>query len=249
MNNETCSRARKYADNLVATVDNLKKSSPGLVEKYPKLFDAIDRYLKDTYYFIETDDCDTALVSVSYAEGLLDSLKYMGYAEFEWTNIRREEKTVFVGGTFDIMHPGHVRLLKYASSLGKLYVVIARDKNVQETKGKKPVLSEKSRLELVSSIKYVYQARLGDLQDKMKPLMEIKPDIVVLGPDQPYDPKEFASYLEKLLGKKVEVLRYDEKEEFEPGLRSSSDVIRRICQGSYCLSIGCSAPPCQEDQK
>lgn len=249
MNNKICSRARKYADNLIATVDNLKKSNPGLVEKYPKLFDAIDRYLKDTYYFIETNDCDTALVSVSYAEGLLDSLKYMGYAEFEWTNIRREEKTVFVGGTFDIMHPGHVRLLKYASSLGKLYVVIARDKNVRETKGKKPVLSEKSRLELVSSIKYVYQARLGDLQDKMKPLMEIKPDIVVLGPDQPYDPKELASYLEKLLGKKVEVLRYDEKEEFEPGLRSSSDVIRRICRGSYCLSIGCSAPPCQEDQK
>ncbi|MEB3765066.1 MAG: cytidylyltransferase family protein [Desulfurococcales archaeon] len=249
MNNKICSRARKYADNLIATVDNLKKSNPGLVEKYPKLFDAIDRYLKDTYYFIETNDCDTALVSVSYAEGLLDSLKYMGYAEFEWTNIRREEKTVFVGGTFDIMHPGHVRLLKYASSLGKLYVVIARDKNVRETKGKKPVLSEKSRLELVSSIKYVYQARLGDLQDKMKPLMEIKPDIVVLGPDQPYDPKELASYLEKLLGKKVEVLRYDEKEEFEPGLRSSSDVIKRICRGSYCLSIGCSTPPCQEDQK
>ncbi len=248
MNNEICSRAKKYADNLIATVNKLKKSDPGLLEKYPKLFDAIDRYLKDTYYFIETNDCDTALVSVSYAEGLLDSLKYMGYTDFEWANIRREEKTVFVGGTFDIMHPGHVRLLKYASSLGKLYVIIARDKNVLETKGKKPVLSEKSRLELVSSIKYVYQARLGDLQDKIKPLIEIKPDIIVLGPDQPYDPKELANYLEKLLGKKVEVLRYDEKEEFEPGLRSSSDVIRRICQESYCLSIGCSTPPCQEDQ-
>ena len=45
-------------------------------------------------------------------------------------------KTIFVNGTFDILHPGHVQLLNYARSLGdSLLVAIDGDQRVRELKG------------------------------------------------------------------------------------------------------------------
>ncbi len=237
MQENLCERALRYARNLEKTLASTKQKLDKKEYKY--LIDAIERYLKDAYYFADINDCATSLVSVSYAEGLLDSLKYLGVLEPKWFKETEPAKKVFVGGTFDLIHPGHISLLKYASKLGKVYVVIARDENVKKTKGKKPILSEESRLKIVSSIRYVYEARLGDLHDKMRPLKDISPDIVVLGPDQPYDPEELSEKLRELIGKEVKVIRYKEKEEYEPGARSSSDLIKKICCGSYCTSIGC----------
>jgi len=234
--NSTCSRARKYIRNASTALVNLPES---VRAKYPKLFDAIKRYINDAEYYLAKGDCETALVASSYAEGLLDALKYMDIIEPKWPSQLYPEKKVFVAGTFDIVHPGHIELLKYGASLGKLYVVVARDENVARSKGKKPLLSENSRLRVVSSIRYVYKARLGDPKDILKPLIDINPDIVVLGPDQPFNPDALAQKLSSILGKQVRVVRFREKTEFEPGLRGSSDIIRKACCQSYCRSIGC----------
>ena len=48
-------------------------------------------------------------------------------------------KKVLIAGTFDIIHPGHINLIKQAKEFGDfLVVVIARDKNVIKAKGKQP---------------------------------------------------------------------------------------------------------------
>ena len=45
-------------------------------------------------------------------------------------------KKVFVNGTFDVLHRGHLKLLNYAKSLGDfLYVAIDTDDRVKEKKG------------------------------------------------------------------------------------------------------------------
>jgi len=45
-------------------------------------------------------------------------------------------KKVFVNGTFDVLHPGHLSLFEYAKSLGDyLIVVIDSDERVKEKKG------------------------------------------------------------------------------------------------------------------
>ena len=45
-------------------------------------------------------------------------------------------KSVFVNGTFDILHLGHLALLNYAKSLGdKLFVAIDSDERVKQLKG------------------------------------------------------------------------------------------------------------------
>ncbi|NOZ30329.1 MAG: DUF357 domain-containing protein [Crenarchaeota archaeon] len=228
---ETCKRAEKYARGVLETLAKLEEQLPA---SYQSLLDASKRYAKDALYYVDIGDCDTALSAASYAEGLIDALKYTGVLEPEWPARPVDEKTVFVAGTFDIIHPGHVELLRYASRYGKVHVVVARDKNVVYEKNKQPILDEQSRLKVISSIRYVYKAMLGDEHDKMKPLEIIKPDVIVLGPDQPYDPDKLAEIVEERTGKKPLVVRFDEKKPFSDGLRGTRDIIRKICRGTYC---------------
>ena len=91
---------------------------------------------------------------------------------------------VAVAGTFDIIHPGHIYLLKEASKYGELHVIIARDNNVKKIKGKRPIFDENERKLIIENMKLVKKAYLGDLNDFFKVIKLIDPDIIFLGPDQ-----------------------------------------------------------------
>ncbi|HIP16795.1 MAG TPA: FAD synthase [Methanothermococcus okinawensis] len=96
-----------------------------------------------------------------------------------------KNKVVVTAGTFDIIHPGHYNTLKYAKSLGdKLIVIVSRDKTVEKIKGRKPIIPEEQRRLTVEALKPVDKAILGSLTNKLEPILNIKPDIIVLGPDQ-----------------------------------------------------------------
>ncbi|MBW9222737.1 FAD synthase [Methanothermococcus sp. SCGC AD-155-C09] len=97
----------------------------------------------------------------------------------------KKNKVVVTAGTFDIIHPGHYNTLKYAKSLGdKLIVIVSRDKTVEKIKGRKPIIPEEQRRLTVEALKPVDKAILGSLTNKLEPILNIKPDIIVLGPDQ-----------------------------------------------------------------
>ena len=144
---------------------------------------------------------------------------------------------MFVGGTFDILHPGHVELFRYGASLGRLVVTIARDSTVRRIKGREPLLSEEDRLRVVSSIRYVYRARLGYEDDPIRSVEDVKPDIILLGPDQGFDEEELAREVERRTGKKPRVIRFKGKLGFSGGLRSSSDIIKKACATSICRAL------------
>jgi len=233
-----CERAEKYVEGALRALDSIEGE---LGAEYSRLVDAARRYLSDARYYLDSGDCETALVAASYAEGLIDSLKYLGVVEAKWPGHEDIVKPrVFVAGTFDLLHPGHVSLLEHASKLGRVYVVVARDSTVEKLKGKRPVLSETSRLRVVGSVRYVYDAVLGDPEDMLAPVEKIKPDIIVLGPDQPFDEDELAETIESRLGYRPRIVRYPEKRPFEDNLASTSDIIRRICCGSYCAGTQCA---------
>lgn len=66
-------------------------------------------------------------------------------------------KIVWVNGTFDVLHIGHIKLLEYARSLGdKLVVGVDTDNRIMGAKGpNRPVNKLKDRIEFLKAIKYV----------------------------------------------------------------------------------------------
>ena len=95
-------------------------------------------------------------------------------------------KTVFVNGTFDILHRGHLELLNYAKSLGEYVVVgIDSDRRVRKMKGpNRPVNSADERGLMLVNLKSVDEVRFfandRELENMVK---DVKPDIMVVGSD------------------------------------------------------------------
>lgn len=104
-------------------------------------------------------------------------------------------KKVMVFGTFNIIHPGHLNLFRQAKEFGdKLFVVLARDKTVQDMKNYNPLDEIKRRQNLVK-IPLVDEVVLGDFDDRMKPIKEVQPDVICLGYDQYFFIDELEAYL------------------------------------------------------
>lgn len=139
---------------------------------------------------------------------------------------RKSFKVVLAAGTFDIIHLGHVLTLEQARRLGDaLVVVVARDMNVKKIKGKLPVLPENERLGLVSELKPVDVAVLGDLDNKYSIIKLVKPDIIAIGPTQPVSTDEIKEFLKK---NKIEsqIVKLEARKETSP--KSTSEILRQI---------------------
>jgi len=122
-----------------------------------------------------------------------------------------KKKVVLASGVFDLLHPGHVKFLEEAKKAGgkgaQLVVVIARDKTVEKTKGKKPIMPENQRCLLVESLKVVDRAVLGYQEfDLGKVIDDIKPDVIALGYDQEKMVRQVLDYV-KSNGLNVKVVR------------------------------------------
>ena len=123
-----------------------------------------------------------------------------------------------VFGTFDILHQGHLFLFKKAKELGdELYVVIAKDINVEKFKKELPKNNEQERLENIKNIENVNHAILGDENDIYKIIEEIKPNIIALGYDQ--DEQNLKNELEKR-NLKIKIVRLEafKEKEFKSSL-------------------------------
>ena len=95
-------------------------------------------------------------------------------------------KRVLSCGTFDHFHPGHESFLKQAAALGsELFVVVARDENVERLQGRRPDHDEEERVAALKELTYVTSVRLGyPGKNLLRVVEEIAPDIIALGYDQ-----------------------------------------------------------------
>jgi D-beta-D-heptose 7-phosphate kinase/D-beta-D-heptose 1-phosphate adenosyltransferase len=95
-------------------------------------------------------------------------------------------KKVFVNGTFDILHPGHLQLLNYAKSYGDyLIVAIDTDQRVKEKKGlSRPIFNQKERSFFLRMLKPVDQVELFSTDEELENLIKgFNPDIMIVGSD------------------------------------------------------------------
>jgi D-glycero-beta-D-manno-heptose 1-phosphate adenylyltransferase len=101
----------------------------------------------------------------------------------EW---RRAGKTVvFTNGCYDLFHPGHIRLLEAARSLGDILILaLNTDASVQRLKGpKRPLMSESSRAEMALAVEAVDAVTFFDEDTPRDLITEVLPDVLVKGAD------------------------------------------------------------------
>jgi len=97
-------------------------------------------------------------------------------------------KKIWVNGTFDILHIGHILLLEHASNLGIVRVGLDTDERVKDKKGKdRPFNCIADRIHFMKSIRYVDSVvSFSTNQELIDRIREWEPDIMVIGDDYEY---------------------------------------------------------------
>ena len=92
---------------------------------------------------------------------------------------------VFTNGCYDLLHPGHVRLLEQARSLGEILILaLNSDTSVTRMKGpSRPIVPQNERAELAASLAAVDAAVLFDEDTPRELIAQLLPDILVKGAD------------------------------------------------------------------
>lgn len=132
------------------------------------------------------------------------------------------KSVVFTNGCFDILHRGHVHVLRQAKAAGDLLIVaLNSDRSVREIKGAhRPVLPETDRIELIGAMEMVDYVIIFDERDPYKLIAAIKPDVLAKGGDWSAEKIVGADVVEQAGGRIVVI----------PYLKgfSTSEIIERI---------------------
>jgi D-beta-D-heptose 7-phosphate kinase/D-beta-D-heptose 1-phosphate adenosyltransferase len=137
-------------------------------------------------------------------------LKNLGELEAIASEARRAGKTVvFTNGCFDLLHRGHVHILREARGKGDILIVgINSDRSVRGIKGPaRPILAETDRIELIAAMEMVDYVVLFDESDPRKLIEAIKPNVLAKGGDWGQDGVVGADIVERE-GGRVAVIPY-----------------------------------------
>jgi len=99
---------------------------------------------------------------------------------------KRQGKTVvFTNGCYDLLHPGHVRLLEQARDLGDILILaLNSDASVRRIKGpSRPMIAEGERAGMAASLAAVDAVTLFDEDTPRELIAEVLPDVLIKGAD------------------------------------------------------------------
>lgn len=91
---------------------------------------------------------------------------------------------VYTGGTFDLPHKGHYRLLQRAAEIGSVVVALNTDEFIEQYKGRPPVLSYEERKEALLACRWVDQVvpNIGGTDSTIS-IELAAPDYIIIGSD------------------------------------------------------------------
>jgi rfaE bifunctional protein nucleotidyltransferase chain/domain len=92
---------------------------------------------------------------------------------------------VFTNGCYDLLHPGHIRLLEQARSLGDVLILaLNSDAGVRRMKGpSRPLIPEDERAELALALEAVDAVTLFDEETPRELIGFVSPDVLIKGAD------------------------------------------------------------------
>ena len=102
-------------------------------------------------------------------------------------------KQVFVTGSFDLIHSGHITFLQEAAKYGSVIVGIGSDASILKYKGRKPVYSANERLFVLSALKCVSEVFVNSGEgslDFIEDMERLNPDIHICNEDQHSEERE-----------------------------------------------------------
>lgn len=112
------------------------------------------------------------------------------YSRDELIRVRSEwkaagKKVVFTNGCYDLLHPGHIRLLERARSLGDILILaLNSDASVQRLKGpSRPLIPEGERVEVALGVEAVDAVTLFHEDTPRELISVVLPDVLVKGAD------------------------------------------------------------------
>lgn len=131
-------------------------------------------------------------------------------------------RVVFTNGCYDLLHPGHVRLLEKSRELGDILVLaLNSDRSVRENKGaNRPIIPENERAEIAAALAAVDYVVLFDEPTPREIIARVLPDVLVKGSDWGVDEIVGREEVEAAGGRVVSV-------PLEPGY-STSSIIEKI---------------------
>jgi D-glycero-beta-D-manno-heptose 1-phosphate adenylyltransferase len=136
---------------------------------------------------------------------------------------RRARRTiVFTNGVFDLLHPGHVRYLQKARTLGDVLIVgINSDRSARSNKGPgRPITPEAERAEIIAALESVDAVVVFDEDTPHEIVTALGPDVLVKGADWAADAIVGRDVVEARGGRVVRI-------GVAPG-HSTSAILRRI---------------------
>jgi len=161
----------------------------------------------------------------------------------------KQNKKVYLGMCADILHHGHINIIKEASKMGIVTVGLLTDKAIASYK-RIPILSYKERKKIVENVKGVEEVIPQETLSYKSNLLSLKPDYVVHGDDWKKGPqedirKEVIETLTKWSGELIEVPYtknvsstsiQDKIKEFNSPLKRTS-MLRRLIDSKKIVRI------------
>ena len=139
----------------------------------------------------------------------------------EWKQAGK--KVVFTNGCYDILHPGHIRLLESARSLGDILILaLNTDASVQRLKGPtRPLVSQDERAELAAALQAVDAVTFFDEDTPRELIAALQPEVLVKGADYRKDEVVGGDIVESYGGKVVLA-------ELVPGYSTTATIARMV---------------------
>ena len=168
--------------NVTAKIDDIEYNIPVEIVEVSDVTGAGDCFMAAFVYGLTKGYTHKKCLEIA-VKGSTESVKHSG------TYILKQEDVnqgiVWTNGVFDILHTGHLELLRYANTLGKKLIVgINSDASVKRLKGEsRPINSAEVRKKSLETLPWVDEVIIFDQDTPLTVIESIQPNIIVKGGD------------------------------------------------------------------